>query len=296
MQIVSGALLQARLPLTEPYPLSFTTVTNITSIVVILRSDRGTSGVGEAVPLPGYSEETARSVIDVLQSLLPLILGLDNEAARELVSSQPTRDAFALSAVATALDLMTGEWTLPKSGSVPTLAPLSVSAKPDTTVRKARELVDRGFRTLKLKVGRDVEADRATTRELLNHLPKGIRLRIDANQAYSLAQARRLIDGIISHPRIDLIEHLEQPFGVHKSGWRNHGTLAGEMDGIELMLDEFIFGVEDIVRAADLGVSAVKLKLSKHQGPNAVMNCGKAANSCGMKSSLAMGSQAGLAI
>ena len=184
MRIIAAKLLQARLPLGEPYPLSFTTVTAISSLVVILRSDQGTSGVGEAVPLPGYSDETEKSVAAALQAILPRLVGLEAAVARQLLSRQSADVAFAVSAVATALDLMTGDWTMPDQGRIPTLAPLSVHATPDPTLKKASEHIVHGYTTLKLKVGRDVEADCTTTRELLTQLPDGIRLRIDANQAF----------------------------------------------------------------------------------------------------------------
>ena len=294
MRIASSDLLQARLPLIEPYPLSFTTVTAITSIVVVLRSDQGTSGVGEAVPLPGYSDETKESIVAALRPLLPKLDGLDSPAARELLNRQPRQDAFALSAVATALDLMTAAWTLPERGDVPSLAPLAVDATPAPTLKKANTHIASGFKTLKLKVGRDVEAEIATTRELLSHLPEGIKLRIDANQAYSLAAARRFLAGISSHPRVGLVEHLEQPFGVDETGWDNHRILAKEMNGVELMLDESIFDVGDVKRAVDLGANAVKLKLFKHSGPNALLDCAKTANSHGMRVILGNGVSSGI--
>jgi len=294
MRIVAVDLLKARLPLVEPYPLSFTTVTAITSIVVVLRSDQGTSGVGEAVPLPGYSEETEESVVATLRALLPSLAGRSDTAAHELLSDQPAENAFALSAVATALELMSADWTLPERGSVPSLAPLSVEAKPELTLKKADAHIARGFRTLKLKVGRDVEADVATTRALLDHLPDGIKLRVDANQAYSLIDARRLIAGIGAHPRLYLVEHLEQPFEVDAAGWDNHRILAREMSGIELMLDESIFDDDDIERAADLGAGAVKLKLFKHSGPNALLACAKAAKARGIRVILGNGVSSGI--
>jgi o-succinylbenzoate synthase len=67
-----------------------------------------------------------------------------------------------------------------------------------------------GFRVLKLKLGvapiaRELEAIRA----LCGQLPPAVRLRLDANRAWDLATARKLLDGLL--PVADQIDGLEEP-------------------------------------------------------------------------------------
>ena len=282
MRLAGVELRAARLPLVDPYVLSFTTVTEISSIVVGLRSDTGAAGLGEAVPLPGYSDETEESVLAALRKLLPGLAGLEVAAARERLEREAAADAFAVSAAATALDLMSADWVLPPTGQVPTLAALSAGPDPEAVTAKALAFCRQGFATLKLKVGRDAAADAACLRLLLDRIPAGVKLRIDANQAYRPEDARRLLEAA-AHPRAAAIEHLEQPFGIDAAGWEAHRALVPELRGIPLMLDESIFGRADIERAAAIGAATVKLKLFKHAGPRALMDLAGHARSLGLR-------------
>ncbi|MFP4247590.1 MAG: o-succinylbenzoate synthase [Halochromatium sp.] len=67
-----------------------------------------------------------------------------------------------------------------------------------------------GFRVLKVKVGvAPVEQELAAIRHLCARLPPGARLRLDANRAWSLPTARKLLDDLL--PLANWIESLEEP-------------------------------------------------------------------------------------
>lgn len=73
-------------------------------------------------------------------------------------------------------------------GSIPVNAVLPLGDSPEESLERAGELVDRGYGTLKVKVG----DDRGSGIEVLRHLRErypGLKLRADANRAWSLDRA-----------------------------------------------------------------------------------------------------------
>ena len=58
-----------------------------------------------------------------------------------------------------------------------------------------RDFVDQGFRCLKVKGGREVEADIAHIRRVREAVGPEIELRFDANQGYTFEQSLRFVKG-----------------------------------------------------------------------------------------------------
>src|SRR6185437_10689547 len=83
------------------------------------------------------------------------------------------------------------------------------------------------------------------------------RIRIDANQAYSVEEGRRFAAALDPTG----IELFEQP--CDKSNWTANAAVAA-VSAVPVMLDESIYSVSDIERAATIeGVGFVKVKLKK---------------------------------
>jgi L-alanine-DL-glutamate epimerase-like enolase superfamily enzyme len=154
-------------------------------------------------------------------------------------------------------------FVLPDIIDIPLLAPVSASPFPDEVLHKSIQMIADGYQTIKLKIGRDLEADCKTATLLLDELPDGIHIRIDANQGYDFEQAEHFLN-ILRHPRRHLVELVEQPFS--SSAWDAFEKLANKIDHVRLMLDESILGEDDVCKAAAVGADLVKLKLCKHRG------------------------------
>ena len=71
----------------------------------------------------------------------------------------------------------------------------------------ARAWVERGFRTLYLKVGFGAEVDVARVRAIREAVGEGPRIRVDANQAWGPAAARTIIERLAEYD----LEYVEQP-------------------------------------------------------------------------------------
>ncbi len=175
-------------------------------------------GVGEATPLPGWTESLsacesalrdARSTSNVA-GLAEVIAGIDpasTPAARHGVAlslaDATARDAGRSLSTQLAADhgLQTPAATVPVNATIG-------DGSPAVTVREAEQAVEAGFDCLKLKVGaRPLDDDLDRLRSVREHVGDGVALRVDANGAWDRETAARAVDSL---GPLDL-EYVEQP-------------------------------------------------------------------------------------
>lgn len=267
MKVVGIDICTCKVPLTTPYPLSFTTVKEIDSVVVRIGLDDGSIGIGEAVPLPGYAPETFASILHDLQSVNSLLIGKEMREIVALLDELLPDSPFAMSAILTAIEMAEGAFVFAEKIDLPLVAPVSSSSNSDLTVAAMRTWYEKGYRTIKLKVGRNIDHDCRCLTQLILESPKNIKIRVDANQGYSLNEACQLLR-VLEHDQDGIVEVIEQPFNV--VGWSVFGQLAHKFPSAPLMLDESILDDDDIDRAVQYGAKFIKLKLFKHRGPSHV--------------------------
>jgi L-alanine-DL-glutamate epimerase-like enolase superfamily enzyme len=145
----------------------------------------------------------------------------------------------------------------------PTAVPLVglLNAKDPTDEPAMRDEFERllgaGFRTIKVKVGFAVDDDVALVRAVQNVLSGRALIRIDANQAYSAEEGIRFMQALDPVG----VELFEQPCAA--GDWDAHVAVA-RVSPVPMMLDESIYGIADIERAARLEAATyIKLKLMK---------------------------------
>ncbi len=262
MRIERAQLREVTLPLTTPYELSFTTVTEIRSQIVLIRLADGRHGYGETVALPGYSRETPEEIRIQLEPVLTELQRLDVQRGARLVRERLSGWPFARSPVLTALEMAAGSFRLPPHIAVPLLAPLPPS-RPEDLPDAVAELRKAGYRTIKVKIGRNVEADVRTAGALLEELPPDMRVRFDANGGFDVGAAERFL-AALDHPRRNLVELVEQPLPA--DDWAGMRRLCAAQT-IPLMLDEPIVTPDDVDRAGEIGAGFIKLKLFKNGSP-----------------------------
>jgi L-alanine-DL-glutamate epimerase-like enolase superfamily enzyme len=251
-------LARLRIPLKTPYRLSFGPVEHFDTIVVECEAKDGASGLGEATVLTGYTEETIEGSWATAGEIAGRLDGLDMGAARTLLKSLVKNHPFTVTAFGTALEMLDGSAYLriEREHAVPLLA--GINASGEEAVREEFERLYReGYRTFKVKVGFDVEKDLAHVR-VVQKLARGrATIRIDANQGYTAAQ------GVAFARRLEPadIELFEQPCAA--GDWESHLEVV-RASPVPMMLDESIYGLEEIERAAALQAARfIKLKLMK---------------------------------
>ncbi len=289
MRLASLTLRRLELPLKIPYELAFGPVEAFDSILVEARDTDGRTGYGEATVLTGYTAETPDGAWQQVGRTAAKIDGLDLEAATVAAAALIPEQPFAATALVTALEMLQGDSRLDvaETAAVPLLA--VVNAKDRAALEQEIEArLAEGYGTLKLKVGFEPDADLARV-GLIQRLVGGrARLRIDGNQGYGRDAAL----GFAAALDPEGIELFEQPCAA--DDWEAAVAVAG-IAKVPMMLDESIYGLAEIERAAELAAAAfIKVKLMKLGGLARLAEALAHIRNCGLTPVLGNGVAGGL--
>lgn len=187
-------------------------------LIVLLETDAGAIGLGEAAPLPEFGGGTVEEAAALLRAIESRLVGQTCDAAYSLVTAQAAGHPAA-SAVRCALDVAlldvqgrsagqrVAELLTPcPASSVPLNATVAQTMTADA-VAAARRAVAAGFRTIKLKVGvaSSPEAEEERVASVRSAIGPEVALRLDANGAWTTEQAIALIRRLERYD-IDLVE------------------------------------------------------------------------------------------
>ena len=204
-------------------------------------------GVGEATPLPGWTEshEDCAAALDAVSdgdgtdAPLGALRAESTPAARHGVSLA-LADAAARDAGRSLAERLANEADVDASpaAAVPVNATVG-DGSPAETVAAATQAVDEGFDCLKLKVGaRDVDEDVERVRSVREAVGDAVSLRADANGAWDREAARRALDALAAFD----LAYVEQPLP------------ADDLDGLAALRGEARGGAVPV--AADESVAA----------------------------------------
>jgi L-alanine-DL-glutamate epimerase-like enolase superfamily enzyme len=247
-----------RVPLTTPYKLAFGALTHFDTILAEVHERAGGYGIGEATIVTGYTDETIAGAWQLVTALAPQLPGLSVPAAQALLEPHGSRNPFAVTALCTAIEMAAGAplLTVSERVRVPMLG--LVNAMEEARYGPEIEaLLAAGYRTLKVKVGFDAAADARRVRAIQRLVGTRARIRLDANQGYGREEACRFAAAL----EPEGIELFEQPCAA--ADW-DAAVAVARVATVPMMLDESIYGLDDIERAAASGAARyVKLKLMK---------------------------------
>jgi L-Ala-D/L-Glu epimerase len=227
----------------------------------------GPPGVGECSPLPGYSADSLFACERVLGDLaFDDVAGADLTALKTAVPISATELPAARNALETALvdrssrrmGLSAAHWLAsalgqPLRASAP-LATVIAGDTPEKLIAAARGAVAAGYATLKIKLGMAEQwpHDQARLRALRSAIGSTVRIRLDVNRAWSLAQSHLLRELVEFEP-----EFVEEPF-------EPGGLEQLERSPVPLALDEGLqqrYALDHFApHLARLNVSTVVLK------------------------------------
>jgi o-succinylbenzoate synthase len=261
MTIDTVELHRVRVPLRTPYKLAFGPVTHFDTIVVELHDRDGGYGLGEATPLTGYTDETIESAWAFVTTIAAGVCGCETNAVERLLNQHIESNPFAVTALQSAAEMLAGSALLQISEAtrVPLLGLLNAMDE-RLIPAEAEALLSAGYRTLKIKVGFDADMDARRVRLIQQVVGGRAALRLDANQGFDRDSACRFASGLSPEG----IELFEQPCPA--ADW-DAAVAVARVASVPMMLDESIYGLDDIERAADLGAARfIKLKLMKLGG------------------------------
>jgi o-succinylbenzoate synthase len=208
-------------PLSKPWPSAEGDVDRRIGSVLFLEDD-GLVGRGETAPWPGFGLETHASSLAALRLAVRRLVGIPAEAYPDCIAGLDRMAQLASAPCARhAVDLALHDLAAQRAGlpvarflggpaalpSVPVNGTIP-RGTPDAMARNARELAASGIGTIKLKLGgvplpEEVERVRAV-REALG---ASVRIRVDANQAWSEREAIGALRALQPYA----IEYCEQP-------------------------------------------------------------------------------------
>ena len=192
------------------------------AVLIELETDEGLVGIGESPAVWAGRPEVTVTLIDAVRHLILDADPFEHDVLRRRIYAETGMAhlgtqglSWAMSGVDTALwdlvgravgqplhRLWGGAWRRRSAfyGDVPPGAPAQMADD-------ARAWVERGFRTLYLKVGFGAEVDVARVRAIREAVGEGPRIRVDANQAWGPAAARTIIERLAEYD----LEYVEQP-------------------------------------------------------------------------------------
>jgi O-succinylbenzoate synthase len=245
-------LREIRLPLKEPFRISSGVVRDRRIMLAELTADEGATAWAECVAfdLPNYSAETIDTAwIAVREWIAPRVLGVrvagpgevHDLLERDVRGHRMAKATVEMGVWALSAELAAESLALHLGGvrdRLPVGVSLGIQPTAEALVEKAAAAERQGYRKIKLKIqpGSDVRFVEAV-RRALPHAP----LMVDANNAYTLADAERLI----ALDAFDLVM-IEQP--LECEDLVRHAELQRRMR-TPLCLDE---SITSVARAEDM--------------------------------------------
>lgn len=196
MKIKTVKVWRENLQLTKPYTIAFQTTHAVENIFVYLELENGVFGIGAASPAETITGENFEHSYNLLQNGLEALLrNEDILKFQDLIGKAAVlliNNPAALAAVDIALhDAFTKYRRIPliafwgaRHKGMLTSVTIGIMS-PEETVAEAQDFVAKGFKIIKLKIGKDPEIDIECLAKLREAVGKNIKIRVDANQGYT---------------------------------------------------------------------------------------------------------------
>lgn len=292
MKLIKATLTPFVLPFVRPVQTGRGTLLGREGILLAITDSSNVKGWGEAAPMPGFHTESLEESWEALTQFLPALLRKEQGSIQETV--QQFHSAFpaagtAMSAIDTALcdlsskqqgcsvaSLLAGKFQTNITNSIRVNALLHAQDVRGI-IKEAREKCQEGFQTFKIKVGvQSIQQDIARIAAVRETLGEDVKIRLDANEAWSLEEADKVLQSAASLS----IEYIEQP--LPRADLQGSVRLRKEQI-IPLAADEAACSAEDIQnilkhQAADL----IILKPAASGGPHLSLRMGELAAQSGI--------------
>jgi o-succinylbenzoate synthase len=275
-----------RVPLKTPFKTALRTIDTVEDIVISVHTDTGHVGHGEAPATAVITGDTHGSIVEAIRKFIaPRLIGQDVanlNRLTHLVQNALEKNSSAKAAVEIALYDLFGQlygaplYRLLGGGDPVITTDITISVDYiDKMVADSLAAVDRGFESLKIKVGKDIGVDIERVKAIYAAVEGRALLRLDANQGWTAKQAVYALQTLEdAGVRLELVE---QPVKAQDLEGMKYVT---ERVHTPIMADESVFGPTEVIelirmRAADI----INIKLMKTGG---LSNAIQIADICGM--------------
>jgi len=252
----------------------------------MINTDTGHTGYGEAPATAVITGDTHGSIVEAIRHYIsPRLHGADIADLNHithLIQTAMEKNSSAKAAVEIAVYDLWGQlynaplYRLLGGGDPVITTDITISVDTiDKMVADSISAVERGFDSLKIKVGKDAGVDVERVKAIYHAVEGRALLRLDANQGWTAKQAVHALSLLESAGiRLELVE---QPVKAHDLDGMKYVT---ERIKTPVMADESVFGPTEVVelirmRAADI----INIKLMKTAG---MSNAIRIADICAM--------------
>jgi len=287
MKIVHASWWQRTLALTRPYTIAYRSISEVELFFVRLADADGKVGLGSASPAQAVTGETPAACGQALAQGVALLEQADIRHLGRLTRLL-SRELAAAPAAQAALDMALHDLFARRLGvpltdflgrchdDLPTS--ITIGIKPAAeTLAEAGEYLRRGFTHLKVKLGHDFEEDQDRLIRLRQKVGRSIRIRVDANQGYSLAQTKRF-----GATLRDLdIEFVEQP--LPQAAVAEMRTLPDDLRALVAADESLLSPADAMALAAKPAACGIfNIKLMKCGGITPALEIGVVAAAAGL--------------
>jgi L-alanine-DL-glutamate epimerase-like enolase superfamily enzyme len=259
------------LQLKEPFVIANETIERADNVFIRLETDTGIVGWGCSTPDTVTSEDrnTVLKNFEVAKKLIkgadPTRINLLNTILEDQLKGNPSLKAGVNSAF---YDIIGKKAEMPLyillggyRQKIETSVTIGINST-DYMVEKAKQIVSRGFRCIKIKCGINVNNDLENIIAIRDAVGPAIKLRLDANEGYSVEDAISLIK-TLEASNAD-IEMLEQPT---KAGFLYSLKDVAVQCPVPIMADETALTLRDSIKLVKHEIAdMINIKLMKIGG------------------------------
>jgi muconate cycloisomerase len=275
MKIERVEVFGVAVPLVGEYKNAYRSKSVQKSAIVRITASDGSIGLGNIDPSPGYSKETIEDNLRVLETrLAPAVIGVDPINIHRVLEKIDPAVAEFLDAKA-AIEMACVDLAARLAG-VPVHAYLGGAVKerllfnawigilsPEEAATETMSWKNRGFRSAKIKVGGNIEADRDRVKAVREAVGPDFHLRIDANAGYDADTSLKLVR-MMAPFRLQLFE---QPVPADDIAGMARVRREANAAGVPVMADESVLDHASLIRIIKLeAADIVKVKVMKQGG------------------------------
>ena len=272
MRIERVEVFKGKLELVKVFRISYGEWESVDTVFIKTELDDGSIGWGEAPPAPEITGDTVETIVGSVKYLSQLLKGIeinDIKGIDKLFREKLKGNSAAINGLINSIiDAMSKSLRLSPLRVLGFGDPINEVVtditvgldKPDAMVDDAVSWVEKGFRTLKVKLGGHDGLDVERVKRIRDAVGSDIRIRVDANQGWSPKEAVRISKSL---ERYD-VEMIEQPV----KAWDLEGLkYVKERSGIPIVADEAVHNSNDLKLLLMFdAVDGINVKLSKAGG------------------------------
>ncbi|XP_071716946.1 L-Ala-D/L-amino acid epimerase-like isoform X2 [Rutidosis leptorrhynchoides] len=265
---------QLNVPLIAPFTIATSRLNGVENVAIRVELSNGCCGWGESPVLPFVTAEDqntaltkANEACEFLKKSQAMSLGhLLNDIGQLLPGHQfaSVRAGVEMAVIdAVATSISTPLWrffggvsnTITTDITIPIVSPAEAS-------ELASKYYKQGFKTLKLKVGKDLNADIEVLQAIRNAHPHCVFI-LDANEGYTSSEAIQVLEKLHEMEVTPIL--FEQP--VHRDDWEGLGhvtRVAKSKFGVSVAADESCRSLDDVKEIAKRKLAdVINIKVAK---------------------------------